>query len=107
MNKPVLKALAAAAFACAAAPSLALDLMGAYTQAVAHDPTLAAAQQALAAGREKAVQGRSLLLPQVQLTASATYLRDSSSSSAATCRRSCAMRSSPTARARCTRPRSS
>ncbi len=82
MNKPVLmKALAAAAFALHAAPGFALDLMGAYTQAVAHDPTIAAAQQALAAGREKAVQGRSLLLPQVQLSSSATYLRDSSSSS--------------------------
>jgi outer membrane protein len=33
------------------------------------------------AGREKAVQGRSLLLPQVQLTASATHLKDHSSSS--------------------------
>lgn len=81
MNQPVLKALAAGAFALLAAPTLALDLMGAYTQAAAHDPTLAAAQQALVAGREKAVQGRSLLLPQVQLTASATQLDDHSSSS--------------------------
>jgi outer membrane protein len=80
MNKPVLKALAAAAFALHAAPGFALDLMGAYTQAVAHDPTLAAAGEALKAGREKAVQGRSLLLPQVQLAASLTQLDDHSSS---------------------------
>jgi outer membrane protein len=79
--KPVLKALAAAAFACAVAPTLALDLMGAYAQATAHDPTLAAATQALAAGREKAVQGRSLLLPQVQLASSITRMSDHSSSS--------------------------
>jgi outer membrane protein len=82
MNKPVLKkALAAAAFAVAAAPTLALDLMGAYSKAVAHDPTLAAAEHALRAGREKSVQGRSLLLPQVQLTAGLTQLDDHSSSS--------------------------
>jgi outer membrane protein len=78
--KPVLQALAATAIAVHAAPSLALDLMGAYTQATVHDPTLAAATQALAAGREKAVQGRSLLLPQVQLVASATHVSDHSSS---------------------------
>jgi outer membrane protein len=82
MNKPVLtKALAAAAFALHAAPGFALDLMGAYTQAVAHDPTLAAAGEALKAGREKTVQGRSLLLPQVQLAASVTQIDDHSSSS--------------------------
>lgn len=80
MNKPVLKALAAAAFALHAAPGLALDLMGAYHQAAAHDPTLAAANQALTAGREKTVQGRSLLLPQVQLASSATHVSDRSSS---------------------------
>lgn len=80
MNQPVLKALAAVAFAVAAAPTLALDLMGAYAKAQSHDPTLAAAHSEAIAGREKAVQGRSLLLPQVQLTASATHLKDRSSS---------------------------
>jgi outer membrane protein len=80
MNQPVLKALAAAAFAVAAAPTLALDLIGAYAKAQSHDPTLAAARAEVQAGREKAIQGRSLLLPQVQLTASATHLKDSSSS---------------------------
>jgi outer membrane protein len=81
MNKPVLNALAAAAFALHAAPGFALDLMGAYSQALAHDPTLAAAGNALAAGREKAVQGRSLLLPQVQLAASVTQIDDHSPTS--------------------------
>jgi outer membrane protein len=80
MNQPVLKTLAAAAFAVAAAPTLALDLMGAYAKAQVHDPTFAAAHAEVLAGREKAVQGRSLLLPQVQLTASATHLKDRSSS---------------------------
>ncbi len=81
MNRtPVLKALAAAAFALHAAPGWALDLMGAYTQAAAHDPTIAAAAEALRAGREKAVQGRALLRPQVQLAASLTHLSDRSSS---------------------------
>ncbi|MCW5668002.1 MAG: TolC family outer membrane protein [Piscinibacter sp.] len=81
MNQPVLRALAAAAFAAAAAPALALDLMGAYEKAQSHDPTLAAARSEVLAGREKAIQGRALLLPQVQLTAGATYLKDHSSSS--------------------------
>jgi outer membrane protein len=81
MNQPVLRALAAAAFAVAAAPTFALDLMDAYAKAQSHDPTLAAARAEVIAGREKAVQGRSLLLPQVQLTASATHLKDSGSSS--------------------------
>lgn len=81
MNQPVLRALAAAAFAVAAAPTFALDLMDAYARAQSHDPTLAAARSEVLAGREKAVQGRSLLLPQVQLTASAVHLKDNSSSS--------------------------
>jgi len=81
MNKPVLKALAAAACALYAVPGFALDLMGAYIQARSHDPTFAAAGEALRAGREKAAQGRSLLLPQAQLAASLTQLNDRTSSS--------------------------
>ena len=80
-HQPVLKALAAAAFALHAPPGFALDLLGAYTQALAHDPTIAAADDALRAGREKAVQGRALLLPQVQLAASVTQLKDHTPSS--------------------------
>lgn len=83
MNKPVLKALAAAAFACHAGATLALDLMGAYTQAAAHDPTLKASADALLAGREKTAQGRALLLPQVQLSASLTQIDQRTSTSSA------------------------
>lgn len=81
MKRPVLKALVAAAFALPAAPGFALDLMDAYAQALAHDPTLAAAGDGLRAGREKTVQGRALLLPQVQLAGSVTQVRDRSSAS--------------------------
>lgn len=48
----------------------ALDLVGAYEQALRHDPAKLAADEALAAGREKAVQGDSLLKPRVALQAS-------------------------------------
>ncbi|MDN3922930.1 TolC family outer membrane protein [Roseateles violae] len=47
----------------------ALDLVGAYEQALRHDPAKLAANEALAAGREKAVQGDSLLKPRVGLQA--------------------------------------
>ena len=50
-----------------AAESSAMDLVGAYEQALAHDPTTLAANDALAAGQEKAVQGRALLLPSLRL----------------------------------------
>jgi outer membrane protein len=83
--KPVLHALAVAAFALHAAPALALDrldLMGAYQQASVHDPAYAAAARAVEAGREKAVQGRSLLLPQLQLAASSNHLQGQSGSGA-------------------------
>jgi outer membrane protein len=76
-----LRLLAAAACACTALPALARDLMGTYELALQHDPTLHAASAALAAGREKAVQGRSLLLPQVGLTASYTHVHDRSDAS--------------------------
>jgi outer membrane protein len=41
--------------------------VGAYEQALAHDPTTLAANDALTAGQEKAVQGRALLLPSLRL----------------------------------------
>lgn len=59
----------------------ATDLMAAWSQAQATDPSLHAAEAALQAGREKAVQGRALLLPRVQLTAAATHVDDRASSS--------------------------
>ena len=46
-----------------------LDLLDAFGQALHQDPTQRAAVAAREAGREKAVQGDSLLLPQVQLQA--------------------------------------
>ncbi|TFZ05935.1 type I secretion protein TolC [Ramlibacter henchirensis] len=59
----------------------AVDLVGAYRGAVTHDPTLMSAERALQAGREKAVQGRALLLPQVGLSASVNRVDNSSSDS--------------------------
>lgn len=64
-----------------AGPALALDLMGSYDQALRHDPSQRAADAALSAGREKAVQGDSLLRPQLALSASLTRAEDRSSAS--------------------------
>jgi outer membrane protein len=66
-----LTALALQAFA-----AQALDLVGAYEQALRHDPTKLAADEALAAGREKAVQGDSLLKPRVSVQAGLGRLDD-------------------------------
>jgi outer membrane protein len=68
------KAACAVAAAALSGAAGALDLVGAWEQARTHDPSTLAANEALQAGREKAVQGRALLLPQVALTASATRL---------------------------------
>jgi outer membrane protein len=57
----------------------AADLLQAWQQALATDPTLRAADAALQAGREKAVQGRALLLPRVSLSAGASHVDDRSS----------------------------
>lgn len=57
----------------------AVDLSESYRRALQADPSLRAAQSALAAGREKAVQGDALLKPQVALSASLTHLNDHSS----------------------------
>lgn len=54
----------------------ALDLVGAYEQALRHDPAKLAADEALLAGREKAVQGDALLRPRVALQASLGRLGD-------------------------------
>ena len=47
----------------------AMDVADAYRQALTNDPTSLAADQALVAGREKAVQGDALLRPRVNLQA--------------------------------------
>jgi len=58
-----------------------IDLIASYQQALRFDPRMRAADEALAAGREKAEQGRALLRPQVGLSASLTRLDERSSSS--------------------------
>ncbi len=70
---------AAAALALLPCATFALDLIGAYERARRTDPTVLAADEAVIAGREKAVQGRALLLPQVGLGASYTHVSDKSS----------------------------
>ena len=63
---------ALALLAAAGAHSQTLRLTEAFQQALRHDPSTLAAEQALLAGREKAVQGEALLKPQVSLGASVT-----------------------------------
>lgn len=54
----------------------AIDLVGAYEHALRHDPAKLAADEAVTAGREKAVQGNALLRPRVDLTAGVGYVDD-------------------------------
>lgn len=63
---------ALALLAAAGAHSQTLRLTQAFQQALRSDPSILAAEQALLAGREKAVQGEALLKPQVSLGASVT-----------------------------------
>ena len=58
--------LLAAAFA--SAPAIAVDLLHIYRQAVDNDPTFAAAQGTLDAGREKMPQARAGLLPSLTMS---------------------------------------
>jgi outer membrane protein len=64
-----------------AGASHAIDLIGSYEKALQVDPTRLAADEAVAAGREKAKQGDAMLRPRINLQASATRLNDRSSSS--------------------------
>jgi outer membrane protein len=59
----------------------AVDLTASYQRALQADPSLRAAQAALRAGREKAVQGDSLLKPQLGLSASVAHVNERSSAS--------------------------
>lgn len=61
-----------------------IDLVASYEQALRHDPRMRAADEALAAGREKAEQGRALLRPQVGLAASLSRLDERTRSSVPT-----------------------
>lgn len=63
---------ALALLAATGAHSQTLRLTQAFQQALRSDPSTLAAEQALLAGREKAVQGEALLKPQVSLGASVT-----------------------------------
>jgi outer membrane protein len=78
---PAAKAAAAAAFALLSSTAFALDLMDTYAKALQNDPRMLAADAALLAGREKAVQGSALRKPQVSLSASLTHMNDRSSTS--------------------------
>jgi outer membrane protein len=57
-------------------PAGAMDLVQAYQQALVNDPASLASDQALAAGREKAVQGDALLRPRVDLQAGVTRMHN-------------------------------
>jgi outer membrane protein len=59
-------------------PASAIDLVSAYRQALTYDPTSLAADDALSAGREKAVQGNALLRPRVNLVAGVNRIHDHS-----------------------------
>lgn len=83
MNKtsPFARTGIAAAFALLAGAASGADLMDSYDKALKADPSMLAADEALRAGREKAVQGRALLMPQVGLAASLLRLQNKSSTS--------------------------
>ena len=72
---------AAAALALFAGACPAIDLMASYERALAADPAQRAANEALSAGREKAVQGDALLWPRVELTGSISRSNEHSTSS--------------------------
>lgn len=57
----------------------AIDLVDAYANALRFDPGRKAADEALLAGREKAVQGAALLKPRVTLSASVSQLDETAS----------------------------
>lgn len=77
---PTIRWAVFAALALQAGTAAALDLIGAYEQALRHDPAKLAADEALVAGREKARQGDALLRPRVQLQAGANRIDDRGSS---------------------------
>lgn len=75
MRPAALSTLATLIGACfIALPAHAMDLMQVYGEALANDPVYASARSSLAAGQERAIQGRAGLLP--SLTAGGTYTRN-------------------------------
>ena len=81
MNKQstLKKAAVLAALVTASGAGFALDLMESYEKALRADPAMHAADAAVVAGREKAVQGSALWKPQVSLSASMTHVNQRSS----------------------------
>jgi outer membrane protein len=63
------------ALAACAQPAAAEDLLQVFRDAQRYDATFSAARNSLAAGRERLPQGRALLLPTLNLSASATRSR--------------------------------
>lgn len=81
MNHAIRMTAVAATLAVTAGSSFALDLMDSYVKARQADPGMLAADSAVIAGREKAVQARALMLPQASLSASVAHVDSKSSSS--------------------------
>ena len=83
MNKPFRfkQAAVAATVALLSGASCALDLTASYANALAADPEMRAAEQALLAGREKAVQGSALSKPQIVLSGGLNAVNERASSS--------------------------
>lgn len=77
--QPAARAVAVASLVLMSTHGHALDLMGSYLKALGHDPTIRAAHEAAAAGREQAVQGDALLKPRISLSAGVTRVEDRSS----------------------------
>ena len=71
--KPKLIHSLVAALLAASSNTQAADLLESYHAAQAHDPQIAAAYATLQAGREKLPQGRSLLMPSINLNANSTF----------------------------------
>ncbi len=68
-----LKLIACLTTLAAAGPAAADDLMSVYQSGLAHDATYGAARASYQAAKEKIVQGRALLLPNINLNANAGY----------------------------------
>ncbi|WP_280151362.1 TolC family outer membrane protein [Piscinibacter sp. XHJ-5] len=81
MNQALRITAVAATLAMACGTSFALDLVDSYLKARQADPGMLAADAAVIAGREKAVQGRALMKPQMSLSASVAHVDSRSSSS--------------------------
>ena len=72
MRRALRQCIAGAALACVTCPAMALDLLGAYREALASDATFLAARANLEAVRENIPQARAGLLPQVSASGQVT-----------------------------------